>query len=166
VLLLLLYAFYAHGVPWNVYYLEALPVFSLMPVLGLYWLDNLAVAGGPPRASGLLPAGGFALVALMAGAGMQEYGRVGVRMEPYRRFRDAVSEASEPAVVFVRRPADHSHHAQLVENVPDLAEAPVWLAHDLGERNWELLRRARGRAAYLFDEGAGRLMRLDRPGGG
>jgi hypothetical protein len=90
-LLLLLYAFYAHGVPWNVYYLEALPVFSLMPVLGLYWLDNLAVAGGPPRASGLLPAGGFALVALMAGGAIEEYWKAGVRREPYLRLRRALA---------------------------------------------------------------------------
>jgi hypothetical protein len=165
-LLLLLYAFYAHGVPWNVYYLEALPVFSLVPVLGLYCLDGRAVAGRPPRASWLLPAGGLVLVALMAGAAIQEYRQAGVRGEPYRQLQHALMEASAPAVVFVRRPPDHSHHVQLVVNVPDLAAAPVWLAHDVGERNRELVRLAEGRTAYLFDEASGRLIRLDKGGGG
>ena len=165
-LLLLLYAFYAHGVPWNVYYLEALPVFSLMPVLGLYWLDSLAVAGGPPRASGLLPAGGFALAALMAGAAIEEYGKVRVRQEPYLRLRRAVSGASAPAVVFVRRPAGHSHNVQLVVNEPDLAGAGVWLVHDLGERNRELLQVAGKRAVYVFDEATGRLVPMGPAGGG
>ena len=162
-LLLLLYGFYAHGVAWNAYYLEALPVFSLMPVLGLYWLDGRAVAGGPPREAWLLPVGGSVLVALMAGAAMQEYNRAGVRREPYMRLRRALAEASVPAVVLVRRPADHSYHVQLVVNEPDMAEVPVWLAHDLGERNGRLLERAGGRAAYVFDEPTGTQERM--PGG-
>ena len=141
-------------------------MFSLMPVLGLYWLDSLAVAGGPPRASGLLPAGGFALAALMAGAAIEEYGKVRVRQEPYLRLRRAVSGASAPAVVFVRRPAGHSHHVQLVVNEPNLAGAAVWLVHDLGERNRELLQVAGERAAYVFDEASGRLVRMGSAGGG
>ena len=105
-------------------------------------------------------------MALMAGAAFEEYGKAGVRMDPYLTLRRAVAAASPPAVVFVRRAAGHSHHVQLVENVPDLAEARVWLVHDLGGRNGELLRLAEGRAAYLFDEAMGRLVRLDHPGGG
>ncbi len=164
--LLLLYAFYSHNERWNVYYLEALPVFSLMPVLGLYWLDNRAVAGGPPRTSGLVAAGGFALMALMAAAAMQEFRWVGAGTQPYLRLRSAASTASAPAVVFVRRKPNHSPHVQLVENVPDMSAAPIWLAHDLGERNAQLLRLTGDRRAYLFDEATGTLTPIIRRGGG
>ena len=40
----------------------------------------------------------------------------------------------------------------VVYNFADLAKAPVWVVHDLGERNAELLRRAPGRTAQYFDE--------------
>ena len=165
-MLLLLYAFYSHSERWNVYYLEALPVFSIMPVLGLYWLDHRAFGRGPPRAFGLLPAGALALLALMAAAAMQEFRWVGARTQPYLRLRSAVSTASVPAVVFVRRKPGHSYHVQLVENVPDISTAPVWLVHDLGERNAQLLRLAGDRAAYLFDEATGTLTPVTPRGGG
>jgi hypothetical protein len=162
-LLFLLYAVYAHGLTWNVYYLEALPVLCIMPVLGLISLGGRSAAA-PVALSKLLVAGTFALLALTANASIQQFHRVGTRGDPYRRLRAAVASAPRPAVVFVRRSAPHaSPTPQLVENVANMEEAPVWLAHDLGERNPELLERVGGRVPFVFDEATGRLQRLEGP---
>jgi hypothetical protein len=162
-LLFLLYSLYSHGVVWNVYYLEALPVFCILPVLGLAWLDGRMPGGGPVRSPRLLLAGGCILLALMAEASAAELRRVKARAKPQLRLRAALAAASTPAVVFVRRRAGHSHHVQLAGNSVDMADAPIWLAHDLGERNRELLELAEGRSAYVFDEASGRLTRLGAP---
>lgn len=158
-LLFVVHGFYSHGVPWNVYYLEALPVLCLLPVLGLAWVNGRMRAGswaGVPR---LVVAGSVVLLAVTAEASVEEVRRIRVRAEPYRRLEAALARVKAPAVVFVRRPAGHSHHVQLVRNVADMKDEPIWLAHDLGQRNRELIELAEGRVVHLYDEATGRLVR-------
>ena len=74
-----------------------------------------------------------------------------------RALHAALSEVTRPAVVFVRRSASASPHDQLVENAVD-PDAPMWLVHDLGARNGELLGHAEGRGAFIYEEESGQLL--------
>jgi len=60
---------------------------------------------------------------------------------------------SRKSIVFVRY-ALRPHHLSLVSNFANLNTAPVWVVHDLGDRNKELLKFAEDRTAFVFDEEA------------
>jgi hypothetical protein len=44
-----------------------------------------------------------------------------------------------------------SSHRAVVRNFADLASADVWIVHDLGDRNAELIKLAPNRAVYRFE---------------
>jgi len=68
-------------------------------------------------------------------------------------FEDAVAQLpSSKSIIFVRYTPQRRQHIGLVFNYPDLQKQPIWVVHDLGERNHELTALAQDRTAYLFDE--------------
>ena len=56
------------------------------------------------------------------------------------------------ALVFVRENLDQHPERSVVQNVVDLTAAPVWFAHDRGDRNSLLITNAPGRKAFLAIE--------------
>jgi hypothetical protein len=70
-----------------------------------------------------------------------------------RRFAMAVAQMPPRSILFVRHAKWHEGHWSLVTNEPDFATAKTWIAYDRGDSlNAELLRRAGGRSAFLFDQ--------------
>jgi len=64
------------------------------------------------------------------------------------------------AIVFVHYGPGHNPNLSLVHNVADPARAPLWVVYDRGAENGELLRFARDRVGYVFDEDAWTLTRI------
>jgi hypothetical protein len=83
----------------------------------------------------------------------------------YQRAAAAVfAQIHDPkAIVFVRYGPGHNPNMSLVRNVPDPAEARVWVVYDRGAEDARLLRLARDRVGYVFDEDAWTLTRLGGP---
>ncbi|MBX9929282.1 MAG: glycosyltransferase family 39 protein [Gemmatimonadaceae bacterium] len=164
--LLLVYLAQAHDTSWMVYYLEAGPVLPFLAALGLAAafrrLERATDAAMPRTQLAML------MVIVAAGAltlrdrAATARGRAAFSA-PQRRFITAVESlpGSRP-IVFVRYAPGQGIHQLLVQNHGDLARAPYWLVHDLGERNAELLRAEPGRAAFLYDGVARRFVRTAR----
>jgi hypothetical protein len=65
----------------------------------------------------------------------------------------AIAQMPPRSILFVRHAKWHEGHWSLVTNEPDFAKARTWIAYDRGDSlNGELIRRAGGRTAFLFDE--------------
>ncbi len=171
-LLVLSYIPYAHPWPWSVYYLEIQPSLAFVTAVGL-WMVICVVTSRrwPPRQA--LPrtvTGATALAALIlavAFAVLEGRAVVQARQERaresayHRRFQELVSAIPEErTIVFVRYKPDHDPHKSLIANEPDLAGAKAWIVYDRGLENSKLTSLAPQRAAYLFDESAGLLIRL------
>ena len=164
------HAVYAHKATWAVYYLEVLPVAAFLSALGLSGLARRARGDDPgPESSrawrSVVLAGvlGFAMVVLSIGDGAR------ARRERLREargslaLRQALAAIPEPrAMVFLRFSLRFDPYFNLVSNEPFLDRQRIWVVHDLGPRNAELVRAAPDRAPYLFDEESGRLSRLER----
>ena len=70
-----------------------------------------------------------------------------------RLFAQQISQLPrKPAIVFVRYTSRSPVHLAVVFNYPNLSVEPVWVVHDLGPRNADLLRIAPNRESYEFDE--------------
>jgi hypothetical protein len=68
-------------------------------------------------------------------------------------FDDAVAQLpSSKSIIFVTYTPQRRQHFGFVRNHPDLQKAPIWVVHDLGNRNRELTAMAQDRTAYIFDE--------------
>jgi hypothetical protein len=159
--LILAYLVFAHAPFWSVYYMEGHPALAFATACGL-----LAVLSGiserftrtPERAAAVarwalaaVCVGGLILPSLpqlwFARASVQQ------RLEYQTAFRREVEAISDrKMVVFVRYAPGHNPHRELVSNDPDLATSRAWIVYDRGARNEELMRLARGRVAYIYDE--------------
>lgn len=161
---------YAHDTSWTLYYLEAVPVVAMLSAVGLWGSGAWVAALGRRTASSAVPAKRRAVVLAVlvnvilvaqapAGFAFWRHRHAGTASF-IRPFTSAMrSLPSQPAIVFVRFSASRAHFVNVVVNDADLARAPVWLVHDLGPRNAELLRLVPERTAYLFDEAAMQLRR-------
>jgi hypothetical protein len=80
-----------------------------------------------------------------------------------RRFTTAlglIERESPRSIVFVDYGRNHDVHSSLVWNMPDLATAKTWIAHERGRDDLRLMRLAPDRRAYIFRADEGRLTRL------
>jgi hypothetical protein len=78
-----------------------------------------------------------------------------------RRFITAlriIEEASPRSIVFIDYGPKHEPDLSLIWNVPDLAEARIWLAHNRGADNIRLMRLAPERRAFVFRAHEGRIL--------
>jgi 4-amino-4-deoxy-L-arabinose transferase-like glycosyltransferase len=158
--LFVFYLPYAHDAPWTLYYLEIAPAIAAITASGI-WHALVRVVRGVviQRHVDRRPKLGSALVAIVLATfaiptlaywRLQHKETSGARVA----FEQAVAQLpSSKSIIFVRY-ANRPHHLSLVYNSPDPQTAPVWVVHDLGERNKELVHLALDRTAYVFDEGA------------
>ena len=146
---------------WTIYYMETAPVFAFYAICGFAVLLR-ALAREPEREWGWVrgPRAAFALlVTLVLTLPMirieMRFNRaqhLGNANFP-RRFAMAIAQMPPRSILFVRHAKWHEGHWSLVTNEPDFAKARTWIAYDRGDSlNGELIRRAEGRAAFLFDE--------------
>jgi hypothetical protein len=77
-------------------------------------------------------------------------------------FQQLLQELPGPSIVFVRYGPRHVSHYSLIQNPPDYDRAKTWIVYDRGPENGELLSRAGGRRAYLYDEERGSISELPR----
>lgn len=157
------YLDYAHIPSWTLYYLEFQAPLALLTAAGVWGVARW-VATAAPR---LFPRTASRRVAIQAlvfgGTSLWLVAPVLHRANGYRQLRAVdrgYPERLERAVaglppgssiVFVREAPGHGEQ-RLMENVPDLASASVWIVHDCGPDNARLLALSPGRAAYLYWE--------------
>jgi 4-amino-4-deoxy-L-arabinose transferase-like glycosyltransferase len=151
---------YAHDAPWTLYYAEMVPVVAAITACGA-WRALVRVARGVviQRHIDRRPKLGAALVALvLAFSSIPTFVSWRRQHEEMTSVRTAFEQAmtqlpASKAIIFLRY-AQRPHHLSLVFNSADLQHAPVWVVHDLGDRNQELVKLALDRTAFVFDETA------------
>jgi len=172
-LLVLSHVPFAHPWPWSVYYLEIQPSLAFVTALGLWAVIAMVTSRRWPERRAF-PRTVTAVAALatliVAIAFTVPAGRAVLRAREHRaldsahqrRFQELVSAIPEErAIVFVRYKPDHDPHRSLIANEPDLTGAKAWIAYDRGLENSSLMALAPGRTAYIFDESAALLTRLE-----
>jgi len=157
------YLFFAIPPTWNLYYLELQAPLGFFTAVGLVGATRAAVRWAGTRGPALAayrPAVARTAVALVivwlavpALTRISSYRRAHADYRRYHeRFLSAVASLPSPrSIVFVRYAPGHGEE-KLVENVPDLATAPVWVVHDCGIKNSALTALAPERVAYLYRE--------------
>jgi len=158
------YLSYGHWSHWTLYYFEATPVLSLIAALGLWravdWIR--ARAGRTPAESRWY---GRALVVaavplvLLAAYELRDFRRQRERAAAWDlAFRNLLDHLPmKEAVIFVHYAPRVGPHAEVVTNSPHLADDPIWIVHDLGARNAELMRYSGPRIPLAFQEDGGKI---------
>ena len=146
------YVMYAHDPYWTAYYLETAPAVAMLVALGLWRAARWAARGDVRAPLGAVAALGV-LVAIGAPAVRDWRADHAIRSAFDRRFARSLTEVEAPAIVFLRYSPRLAIHPSVVFNRLDPERAPVWVVHDLGARNAELLRLAPERRGYRIDEG-------------
>jgi hypothetical protein len=146
---------------WTIYYMETAPVFAFYAVCGFTVLlralarepeREWAWVRGPRAAFALLVTLVLTLPMIRIEMRFNRAQHLGNANFP-RRFAAAIAQMPPHSILFVRHAKWHEGHWSLVTNEPDFAAARTWIAYDRGDSlNGELLRRAGGRTAFLFDE--------------
>jgi hypothetical protein len=173
--LLLTHVFHAHWAHWTAYYFEGYPAIVFASATGLWafaeWvIRRRAVWRRLQRglASDLRVRAAMvalcAFVLIPATIVLPRYRAAWQRTTTYqRRFQTAlglIERESPRSIVFVDYGRDHDVHSSLVWNVPDLATAKTWIAHERGPDDLRLMRLAPDRRAYIFRADEGVLTRL------
>lgn len=145
------YLAYPYWPGWTVYYLEIAPVAAMVTAVGIW---RAAVRIGTSERRGRLAAALATLAIVGIGVPIVDHWRAVHRetSRPYRDFARMVERLPEqPGILFVRYSPRVARNIAVVRNFADLSRAPVWVVHDLGDRNAELVRQSAGRAAHHFD---------------
>jgi hypothetical protein len=157
VALFVAYLGYAHWSHWTLYYFDGLPVLSVIAALGVW------KALGYLRSHRRAPLAAACLLALLSAHELRVWHRSHVVGSAARvALRHLLSELPvRTAVVFVHYAPRLGPHASIIANSPHLAEEPIWIVHDLGSRNAELMRFSGPRIPLAFYEDDQRL-EIDR----
>jgi hypothetical protein len=159
-LLLFAYLPYAQDPSWTLPYLGVAPVVAVITACGI-WRALVAMVRGVviqlhidrrPKLGASLVALVLCVFALPTLSYWRQLHRQSSSVTD--AFAAAMRELpSRKSIVFIRY-AQRPHHLGLVTNYPKLSDASVWVVHDLGDRNRELLHLAEDRTAFVFDEEA------------
>lgn len=167
-LLLVAHLPYAHFNNWTLYYLEAFPVVALLMALGVARAGRILLGAGQEATEA-----SRRLDLLLSASALLVLGVLPFRVRAARSgytssaasqlyFRQLLHVVPAPAVVFVRYGPRHVSHFSLIQNPPDYETAPYWIVYDRGAENAELLSKAGGRSAWIYDEAQGDIMPLTR----
>ena len=157
------YLAYAHDPTWTLYYLELEAPLAFLTAVGLWRLaDSVGkfLAACRSEASRetaaqrnrMLALG--AIVLVLAAPTIPRSLSYRLAHAEQRRYREEFERAVESlpadsAIVFI--PYDTSHgEARLMQNVPALSMARVWIAHDCGAENVRLTALAPRRRSYFY----------------
>ena len=171
-LLLLAHLTMPHPPNWTIYYLDVFPVVAFGVVVALRRAAELAAprVRGAASLARYAPAGAFAAALALLGAGGTIWRPQSADENGWMHreivFRGGVC-ALPPGkkVVFVQpRPGSSVHH-NLVDNDPRWMKSDLWIVRFWKpELHKQLLDAAPDRAAYLYDEQAGWLAKMNRDG--
>jgi hypothetical protein len=161
------YLCYAHPSPYTVYYLEGEPVLAYLTGLGV--VATIAAVARRPRShlggAATLVVAGVAIAAMWWAVPTLRAERDldMIEIDYHRAVESVFAQIHDPkAIVFVRYGPGHNPNMSLVHNVADPAHERLWIVYDRGAENARLMRLARDRVPYLFDEDAWTLTRLLR----
>jgi hypothetical protein len=142
---------YAHDQAWTLYYIEGTPVIAVLMALGIWRVSRWAT-----RSETRAPLGAALILPVLVAFSLPAIGDWRsdhlTRGAFDRRFAKALRGVEGPAVIFLRYSPQLGVHPSVVFNFAEPDRAPVWVVHDLGPRNAELLRVAPTRKAYTLDE--------------
>jgi len=141
---------YAHWPGWNVYYLETVPVAAVLCGLGLRYLAQRYLKDRQPA----LVLTATIAVAFLGGLGANRWrsehrGPLGGKL--HREVAAVVRTLPQPGILFVRYSERIMHNPAIVKNFAFPDSAGMWVVHDLGDLNDELLRSAPGRVPHHLD---------------
>ncbi|MBL8958543.1 MAG: hypothetical protein JNJ98_01735 [Gemmatimonadetes bacterium] len=153
---LLVFVFYlvhAHDPEWRPYYLTLYAGAAVLTTSGAMraaaWTAR-RWRWRPSVSAGLWATISLGLLAARVPAARQA---IEERGRYVRQFDDAVRALpGDRLLVFVRYAPTHSFHQSLVRNSPFLRDARVWIAHDRGPLNRELILADTSRWPYLYEE--------------
>jgi hypothetical protein len=144
------YLTYGHWAHWTIYYLEGLPVLSVVAALGI-WRALEHVRRGDVRFPVAIAAGALALLAGYENVVSHGNHRQAARWDA--AFHELLGKVPvKSAVIFVHYAPRLGPHLNVVENSPHLFADSTWIVNDLGPGNAELLRHAGGRLPLAFYE--------------
>ena len=158
---------FAHPPTWTAYYLEAFPAFFLLTGVGLQRLWTFY----PPLRQVL----DEAPVRLACGLLLSVYLAMDVEVARVHRSRwqsdvarayQAFRTVNQPAIVFVSLGSGWNLAHGLVRHCVRPQSCRLWIARDLGPRNYELAALAPDRALYRYETNSRRLTKVgptDRP---
>ena len=173
--LLVTYAFHAHWPRWTVYYFEGYPAIVFASAVGLWgfaeWVIrrrsmlNRLVAVPPSDVrvrSAVIALCAFVVIpAMIVLPGYRAaWQRTTIYQRQFTTALKVIERESSRSIVFVDYGRNHDVHSSLVWNVPDLAAARTWIAHERGPDDLRLMRLAPDRRAYVFRADKGELTRL------
>jgi 4-amino-4-deoxy-L-arabinose transferase-like glycosyltransferase len=143
---------YAHWAPWTIYYMEAVPVASVLAAIGAGAVARrLAATDAAARTA-------LAVTTLVVAAFSVP---VVAKWKADHRVRAAFDRAfaaqlrtlpSQRAIVFIQYSPRVAQHVSEVFNYADPESVPVLVVHDLGPRNAELRKMFPDRASFDFEE--------------
>jgi hypothetical protein len=138
---------YAHWPGWTVYYLEAAPVAAMLSGLGLW---HLGVRFMKERAASLALTSTFAVmfVGAFGAHAWRERHRGPDGGQLHRDVARIIPTMPQPGIIFVRYSPRIMHNPAIVRNFAYPDSAAMWIVHDLGAKNDELLRGAPGRVSH------------------
>lgn len=142
---------YAHWPGWTVYYLEAAPTIATITASGAAVLARRFL--GEPRwrvAVGVLAAL-VAVIGVFAARTWRSHHLGPEGSELHRQLAQIVPRLPSPGILFVRYSPRIPFNPAVVKNSAHPEREPMWIVHDLGPRNAELLRLAPGRASHVLD---------------
>ena len=164
-LLFLFYLPYAHDAPWTLYYLEVAPIIAAITAAGMWralvWVANRVIVQLYIYRRPKLGATLITIVLSFFALPTMNYWRLQHQQMNSTRvaFQRAVRQLPTSKAVIFLHYTNRAHHLSLVYNNADPERAPVWVVHDLGDRNRDLVNMALDRTAFVFDEAQGEFKR-------
>jgi 4-amino-4-deoxy-L-arabinose transferase-like glycosyltransferase len=150
VLLYLAHLPYAHWPGWTLYYLEAAPVLALITAAGGW---TLAGRLGDARSRTLVAsaAGLVVLAGVFEARAWRGYHLGPEGSELHRQMAQLLPSLPSPGILFVRYSPRIPFNPAIVRNSAHPEREPMWIVHDRGAQNADLLRLAPGRASHVLD---------------
>jgi len=157
------YLSYAHDPTWTLYYLEMQAPLAFLTAIGFYGialrLSDMAgrrwpqVAGRRADICRLIFFAALIWLAVPTIERIASYRRAHAEQRVYReRFERALAALPAIASIVIVKYAPGHGEERLVDNVPDLWSAKVWIVHDRGAENARLRALAPNRVPYLYRE--------------
>lgn len=156
------YLSYGHWAHWTIYYLEGIPILSVIAAIGVWSVLERIRRRRDVRGSARVWVGAVPrLLATCVGALviLSAYETTQWRRNHRRNaswdvvFQDLLHRVPvRSAVIFVHYAPRLGPHLDVVANSPHLAADSTWIVNDLGPRNAELLRHAGNRVPLAFYE--------------
>ena len=151
------YLSYGHFSEWTLYYFEGIPILSMVTAVGLW--RSIERTAGRFRVALWEPRAALLVLVPLAAVTAHEVSIARANHLDAARWNtefDGMIAAlpKHPTVIFVHFTPGVQPHPNVVRNSPNLADEPIWIVNDLGDRDRELMRYAGPRVPlHFFEDG-------------